>query len=36
MSSPLDPGTPLAAYYEQTAPRVGTLLARPASARWTR
>ena len=36
MSSPLDPGTPLAAYYEQTAPRVGTLLARSSLGRLDR
>ena len=28
MPSPLEPGTPLAVYVEQTAPRTGTLLAR--------
>ena len=28
MSFPLDPGTPLAAYYAETAPRVGSVLAR--------
>jgi acyl dehydratase len=28
MSSPLEPGTPLAVYVEQTAPRTGTVLAR--------
>ncbi|MDT5135875.1 MAG: hypothetical protein QOD58_137 [Mycobacterium sp.] len=28
MSSPLDPGTPLAAYYAQTRPRIGEVLSR--------